>query len=496
MSQLATTNSAKYISSINLYSTIWQWQITKHYVLHVTKKKITYLCDGCSKKFCLIHLTEHQENLNKELKCLINDCDEFKDKLNKLKQNRQYPQNQTLIKQINEWEKNSIEKIKEKAEDCRKIVIESSETFLINIEMIFIDLTEQIKQIQKENEYNEINLNYLKDQLIQIKQKLNSSSNISVQEDSQSFINDISIISSEKPKLNKWRQNAITVAGGTGLGQKLDQLNLPAGISIDKNKNIFIANFYNHRIVEWKYNAKERQTIAGGNGKGNRMDQLDRPTDVIVDQQTHLIIIADRDNRRVIRWINQNQQVLIGNIDCCIFSIDKHGFLYLSNAWTNEVRRWKMGEYNNEGIIVAGGNGEGDQLNQFHYPTFMFVDEDQSIYVTDQRNHRVMKWRKDAKEGRIVAGGNGKGRNLNQLSCPAGVIVDDLGQIYVTDSHNHRVMRWCEGEKKGETIVGGHGKGSQSNQLYYPYSLSFDNEGNLYVVDFSEHRIKKFEIIL
>ncbi|CAF1497128.1 unnamed protein product, partial [Adineta steineri] len=412
------------------------------------KEKITYLCDGCSKKFCLIHLTEHQENLNKELKCLINDCDEFKDKLNKLKQNRQYPQNQTLIKQINEWEKNSIEKIKEKAEDCRKIVIESSETFLINIEMIFIDLTEQIKQIQKENEYNKINLNYLKDQLIQIKQKLNSSSNISVQEDSQSFINDISIISSEKPKLNKWRQNAITVAGGTGLGQKLNQLNFPAGIFIDKNKNIFIADEYNHRIVEWKYNAKERQTIAGGNGKGNRMDQLDRPTDVIVDQQTHLIIIADRDNRRVIRWINQNQQVLIGNIDCCIFSIDKNGFFNVSDYIKNEVRRWKIGEYNNEGFVVAGRNGQGNQLNQLDCPTFIFVDENQSVYVSDQDNNRVMKWRKDVKEGTIVAGGNGKGRNLNQLSCPAGVIVDDLGQIYVTDSHNHRVMRWCEGKKK------------------------------------------------
>ncbi|CAF4249712.1 unnamed protein product, partial [Adineta steineri] len=259
---------------------------------------------------------------------------------------------------------------------------------------------------------------------------------------------DISIISSEKPKLNKWRQNAITVAGGTGLGQKLNQLNFPAGIFIDKNKNIFIADEYNHRIVEWKYNAKERQTIAGGNGKGNRMDQLDRPTDVIVDQQTHLIIIADRDNRRVIRWINQNQQVLIGNIDCCIFSIDKNGFFNVSDYIKNEVRRWKIGEYNNEGFVVAGRNGQGNQLNQLDCPTFIFVDENQSVYVSDQDNNRVMKWRKDVKEGTIVAGGNGKGRNLNQLSCPAGVIVDDLGQIYVTDSHNHRVMRWCEGKKK------------------------------------------------
>ncbi|CAF4472792.1 unnamed protein product, partial [Adineta steineri] len=44
--------------------------------------------------------------------------------------------------------------------------------------------------------------------------------------------------------------------------------------------------------------------------------------------------------------------------------MDKHGFLYVSDQEKNEVRRWKMGEYNNEGIVVAGGNEKGTQLNQ------------------------------------------------------------------------------------------------------------------------------------
>ncbi|CAF1062079.1 unnamed protein product [Adineta steineri] len=295
-------------------------------------------------------------------------------------------------------------------------------------------------------------------------------------------------------KINrKWKQNAITVGGGHGRGQQLNQLNLTQGIFIDKNKNIFIADSWNDRIVEWKYDAKEGQIIAGGNGQGYRMDQLSYPTDFIVDQQNHSIIIADYDNKRVIQWLNQKQQILIQNIDCSGLAMDKNGFLYVSGGYKNEVRRWKMGEYNNEGIVVAGANGEGDQLNQFHYPTFIFVDEDQSVYVTDQDNHRVMKWRKDAKEGIVVAGGNGKGENLNQLSHPGGVIVDDLGEIYVADCWNHRVMRWCEGKEEGELIVGGNGKGSQLNQLYYPRGLSFDDKGNLYVADQRNDRIEKFE---
>ncbi|CAF4213979.1 unnamed protein product [Adineta steineri] len=245
------------------------------------------------------------------------------------------------------------------------------------------------------------------------------------------------------------------MAAGNEKGQELNQLNYPNGIFIDKNKNIFIADHANHRIVEWKRNAKEGQIIAGGNGKGNRMDQLYFPSDVIVDEQDHSIIIADSDNRRVIQWLNQKQEVLIENIYCSHLAMDKHGFLYVSDSDKNEVTRWKMGEYD-EGIIVAGGNGKGDQLNQLNDPSFIFVDDDQSVYVSDSENHRVMKWRKDANEGRIVAGGNGQGGNLNQLSEAEGIIVDDLGQIYVADCGNDRIMRWCEGKEEGEIIVGGN----------------------------------------
>ncbi|CAF4101541.1 unnamed protein product [Adineta steineri] len=301
---------------------------------------------------------------------------------------------------------------------------------------------------------------------------------------------------SKTNKINlKWKQNAITAAGGNGQGQQLNQLGFPRGIFIDEKKNIFIADSENHRIVEWKHNAKEGQIIAGGNWQGNQMNQLNEPTDVVVDKQSHSIIIADQGNRRVIQWLNQSQQILISNIDCNGLAMDKHGFIYVSDYGKNAVRRWKMGEYN-DGIIVAGGNGEGDHLNQFNHPGFIFVDDDQTVYVSDLNNHRVMKWRKDAKEGRIVAGGNDKGKHLNQLSYPAGLIVDDLSQIYVVDWGNNRVMRWYEGKEEGEFIVGENGGGDESNQLYGPTGLLFDVEENLYVADTANDRIQKFEIIL
>ncbi|CAF4109478.1 unnamed protein product [Adineta steineri] len=374
--------------------------------------------------------------------------------------------------------------------------MKSSQTCINDIEMKLDDLSKQIKQCQKENKFNEVELNHLRNQLIEIAKEFNNPSNMSIHENSRSLISEISIILSKKPTWNKWKQNGITVAAGNDYGEELNQLDRPGGIFIDKNKNIFIADCYNHRIVEWKCKAKEGLIIAGENKQGNRMNQLNYPTDVIVDQQNNSVIIADLHNRRVIQWMNQNQQILISDIHCSRLAMDKYGFLYVSDCEKNEVTRWKMGEYNNEGIVVAGGNGQGKRLNQLSFPSFIFVDKYQSVYISDRDNHRVMKWRKDTKEGRVVAGGNGEGENLDQLSEPQGVIVDDLGQIYVADSANDRVMRWREGDEEGEIVVGGNGYGDEPNQLFGPHGLSFDNDGNLYVGDYWNNRIQKFKIIL
>ncbi|CAF1134272.1 unnamed protein product [Adineta steineri] len=113
-------------------------------------------------------------------------------------------QNHSLTKQINQWEINSIEIIRQKAQDYRKIIVESLQTCINDIEMKFNNLSEQIKQIHKENELNEINLNYLKDKLIKITKKLNNSTKISIEEDSQLFINEISIV---VPKSKLLRNN-------------------------------------------------------------------------------------------------------------------------------------------------------------------------------------------------------------------------------------------------------------------------------------------------
>jgi hypothetical protein len=257
---------------------------------------------------------------------------------------------------------------------------------------------------------------------------------------------------------------------------------------------MFIADYWNNRVVKWSYNSVDGEVIAGENGRGNRYDQLNSPRDIVNDEHYNSYMVCDRDNRRVIRWFyhtKEHQQILVNDIDCWGLAMDRSRYIYVSDWKKNEVKRWQQGE--SYGTIVAGGNGDGSRYDQLNYPTYIFVDEDYSVYISDSNNHRVIKWRNGATEGVVVAGGNGAGNSGNQLTHPRGVIVDQLGHLYVADMDNHRIVLWREGSTEGLVAVGGYGQGNESYQLHRPTALALDSEDNLYVADWGNHRIQKYK---
>lgn len=294
---------------------------------------------------------------------------------------------------------------------------------------------------------------------------------------------------------DKWAQNATTVAGSSGrAGSGFHQLSRPYGLTVDDDLTVYVADFSNHRIIEWKSGATTGQVVAGGNGQGRKANQLDYPSDVVVDRTTDSLLICDYYNRRVVRWPQHggtSGEIVIPNIDCYGLAIDDQGFIYVSDIEKDEVRRWQAGE--TYGARVAGGNEEGGRLDQLNYPTFLFVDQDYSVYVSDLSNRRVVKWAKYATQGIVVAGGQGNGNGLSQVA-PYGIVVDQLGTIYVSDFYNNRIMRWVKGATQGSVAVGGNGHGTQSNQFNGPFGLAFDRNGNLHVVDNNNHRVQRFNI--
>ncbi|CAF5203526.1 unnamed protein product, partial [Rotaria magnacalcarata] len=239
-----------------------------------------------------------------------------------------------------------------------------------------------------------------------------------------------------------WAQNGVTVAGGHEYGDATNQLSYHFDLFVDDDQTVVIADFGNHRIMQWKNgDTTNGQVVASGNGAGKRLHQLNLPTDVLIDKETDSLIICE--GRRVVRWSRRSGttkgEILIDNIDCHGVAMDEQKYLYVSDVGKHEVRRYKLGEKN--GTRVAGGNGEGNGRSQLNVPTYLFVDRQQNVYVSDRDNHRVMKWNNGAKESIVVAGGQGQGNTLTQLSSPQGIFVDTLGTLYVADSLNDRVIR-------------------------------------------------------
>ncbi|CAF4222914.1 unnamed protein product, partial [Adineta steineri] len=53
-----------------------------------------------------------------------------------------------------------------------------------------------------------------------------------------------------------------------------------------------------------------------------------------------------------------------------------------------------------------------------------------------------MRWCEEKEEGEIVVGGNGQGNQLNQLDRPMGLSFDGEGNLYVADYYNHRIEKF------------------------------------------------------
>ena len=320
----------------------------------------------------------------------------------------------------------------------------------------------------------------------------------------------------------KWTQNAETVAGGVGDGREVNQLRSPSSIYLHDDRTLYIVDGDNHRIVAWKPKSTSGEIIAGGHDSKD-VYRLHKPVDIVYDKATRRFIIADLGNKRVVQWSigDTDGKSFIDNVRCTALATDNHGYLYVGDEEDGSVRRWTMNtndetkkeksglvffldsernearsfETNqSDRVTVAGGHGRGKGLSQLSSPNRIFVDNDQTIYVSDRDNHRVMKWTKDAREGVVVAGGHGQGDSLKHVSDPQGIFVDRSGDVYVADAINNRVVCWPKNAEQGYVVVGDKGEGAQADQLYSPQDITFDQEGNLYVVDSRNHRIQKFNL--
>jgi hypothetical protein len=155
------------------------------------KEKATLKCSGCSEDFCYSHITDHRQELNQQLDEIEVNRDLFRQTFTEQKTN---PKNHSLIKQINKWEEDSIEKIQKTAEHCRQLVIQHLTEHTNQIEINLAKLTDELKQTRQDNDFDEIDLRNFIQKLEQLTEDLANPSNVSIRNDYLSLVNKISVI--------------------------------------------------------------------------------------------------------------------------------------------------------------------------------------------------------------------------------------------------------------------------------------------------------------
>ena len=344
---------------------------------------------------------------------------------------------------------------------------------------------------------------------------------------------DHNIISRVDTKGNMTRYAGTGESGYGGDGGKATEarLKLPAGLTLDRKGNLYIADRNNHRIR--KVDSRGNITTVAGNGTagfsgdgGKATEaQLSRPSGVAVDDKGNLYI-ADRSNDRI-RVVNSKGIITTFAGDGVDgfkgdsgpaaqaqlskpfgLALDKKGNLYIADRGNNRVRR-----INPQGIIhtVAGDGGfffMGDNGPAYRAsiagPTGVAVDKNGVLYIADRNNNRI---RSVDTQGmiRTIAGtghqdynGDSEMARDTNLHLPFGVALDQDGKLLVVDRSHYRIRR-VDTRRGGITTVAGNGikmfagDGGPATgaKLSFPHGIAVDKKDNLVISDKGHYRIRR-----
>ncbi len=178
-----TFNSQHRYNIIIRVFNIWQHQLVK-----CGKEKCTLRCAGCLQEFCFNHLAEHRQELNKQLDEIQFNRDLFRQSLT---EQTKEPNSHPLIQQIDKWKCDSIEIIEKTAEEAKQLLVKHITGHFDQIEIKLNKLTNQLREIREENDFNEINLHQFQEELTRLTTELTKPPIISIRQDSSSFINKI-----------------------------------------------------------------------------------------------------------------------------------------------------------------------------------------------------------------------------------------------------------------------------------------------------------------
>ena len=159
------------------------------------KEKAVMKCGGCLQDFCFHHMTDHRQELSKQLDGVEVARDLFRQTLT---EQSSKPQKHVLMQQIDQWERDSMNKIQKTAEEARQHLLKHTTEYFNGMEVKLNKLTNQLRESRQENDFIETDLQEWKQQLNTLRDELSKPSTIRVTDDTTPLVNKIYVNASGK----------------------------------------------------------------------------------------------------------------------------------------------------------------------------------------------------------------------------------------------------------------------------------------------------------
>jgi hypothetical protein len=318
---------------------------------------------------------------------------------------------------------------------------------------------------------------------------------------------------------------------GTGAGARFSG---PSGVAADGLGNLYVTDSGNNTIREITP-AGQVTTIAGLAGVKGSADgtgtnaSFNLPTGIAVDINGNLYVADEfNDTIRKVTPVGTNWGVstlagqvgMAGLIDAmgtnaefatpAAVAVDGAGNVYVADTADDVIR-----EISPAGLVstIAGqphhpGSSDGtNNTAQFYMPFGITVDASTNLYVTDGINETVRKlvpmgtnWAVSTIAGQVTNVGSADGTGTNaQFNGPAGIVVSAGTNLFVADDNNNTIRKltlagtnWGVSTLAGLVGVYGDADGATNNARFHsPIGVTVDGAGNVYVADANNNEVRK-----
>jgi uncharacterized protein (TIGR03437 family) len=317
---------------------------------------------------------------------------------------------------------------------------------------------------------------------------------------------------------------SMTTTAGTGVKGSLGdgglaanaQLMTPRNVAVDAAGNLYIAEFEGHRIRKVTPDGKIA-TIAGtgvagffGDGGLAVNAQMAYPAGLTLDRAGNLYV-ADSQNQRIRKIVPGGiiSTVLGGSSAIALLTpvavaLDAAGDIYVADS-SDIVHVYTVaGAWNiAAGTGAAGFAGDGGLASKALLTNArdLALDLAGDLFIADGIRIREVTLlgiiETVAGDGYLHAVGDGGLATLAILNQPLGVALDRFGNLYIADSETQRV-RQVAASGVIDTFAGTGAAGYSSDnipaaaaELYSPMGVMTDAYGDVYIADTYNHRIRE-----